>query len=403
MPLTPKQKLMRLEAYGASEVPTICGKGGGKLPELWESKVHPRDDPKEEMLLADLGTLLEEPVAAIYAKRTQTHLAVVDTIVHPERPLAICTPDRARFLSLATAQEACRGLVANGVCEREALQLAERLVEVKTTGSRYRREYGPEGTGIVPEDKAIQVTWQMGVTGVHLVDLPVLFRGEWGVALETFTVAFNQALFDALYERVERFHRDYVVTKRPPPPDASDAYDDVLARMYPANRKPAVVASASDEDLMLRFAKFREVERRAKHFKKLAAQELKAIIGEADAITSATLGKVSWTRSKDKQKTDWLKAATEALALCGLCLNGYRRLREDEAVASEESIAELERRLKAIVPDATTVKPGHRSLRPYLTGDAAVELQQLNVMMDALAPGEESTAPAGMTADDVDE
>lgn len=386
MSLTDEQKRLRAEAFGASEAPTLVGVGPGSLTELWRSRMDPTfdamagDDVND---LAELGTEYEDPVCRIYARRTATYLARVTTLRHPTKPLAIATPDRARF----TSEAAIGATVEGKIVTLDGLEGADRLVEAKTTGNRYRKEYGPQGSGVVPEEKALQCIWQMGVTGLRVVDLPVLFMGEWGRRIEIFTVTWNEELFEWMYTAAERFWRDHVVTKKPPPPDGSDEYDEMQAALYPYDRKPLLVADAEDERLMLDFAKFREVERRAEKLKKQLAQRLKNRMGEAGGLESGTLGKLSWTRSKDSTEVDWQKAAQNALLLAGQCVQGFQHLRSTEAVATPESIAELEQRLKVIVPEATKVKPGYRSLRIYPKGDAALELSELRVAMNALEDG----------------
>ena len=47
---------------------------------------------------------------------------------------------------------------------------------------------------------------------------------------------FNQRLFEALYELVERFHVNHVLRKVPPPPDASDNYKEWLTTTFTAER-----------------------------------------------------------------------------------------------------------------------------------------------------------------------
>jgi len=382
--LTDEQKKLRTTAFGASEAPTLVGVGPGKLVELWQAKMDPTADPFadcDQNDLVELGQEYEDPVCHIYARRTGTFLARVDTLRHPTKPLAVATPDRARF----TSEEALRAVAANGpISSVEALEAADRLVEAKTTGNRYRHEYGRAGSGVVPEEKCLQCVWQMGVTGLRVVDLPVLFMGEWGRRIEVFTVMWNEDLFNWLYEAAERFWTDHVVTRKPPPPDGTDRYDEALARMFPADRKPPAVADEVDEQLMLDYAKFREVERRAELLKKKLGQRLKARIGEAGGLVSPTLGKLSWTRSKDSTEVDWEKAAQEALLLAGQCLNAFDHLRDVGEHLSSENRAQLEARLKAIVPGSTKTRSGYRSLRLYPKGPAALELARLNVALDAL-------------------
>lgn len=386
MALTDEQKRMRAEAFGASEAPTLVGVGPGRLSDLWRSKMDPTADlitDGDQNDLIELGVEYEDPVCRIYARRTGTHLARVATLRHPTKSLAVATPDRARFnfgpprapLEMITTVD--------------GLQDADRLVEAKSTGNRYRRDYGVAGSGVVPEEKALQCIWQMGVTGLRVVDLPVLFMGEWGRRIETFTVTWNEDLFEWMYEAAERFWRDHVVTKKPPPPDGTEAYDELQAAVFPRDTRAAVVASADDEALMLRFAKFREVARRAELLKKREGQALKNIIGDAAGLTSASLGKLSWTRSRDGSEVDWQSAAQNALALAGLCLNAFDTLKATGEQISDENRANLVERLKGIIPDATRVKPGHRSLRfyPAKGGEADLELARLSLALDALEEG----------------
>lgn len=392
MSLSEEQKKLRSTGFGASEIATIIGVSPGSLIELWDSKVNPRFDEDDAGLAAKLGNVLEDGVAQVYAEQTKTLLAPSVTFGHPTRPLILATPDRARFMNEAALHAA----LALGVNERgqltnlESFAHAERGVEIKTHAARYRRDYGPDGTGIIPEYEAVQVTIQMGITGLRVVDLPVLFRGDYGVTLATFTASFNENLFGWLCDEAERFWRDFVETKKPPPSDGSERYDEALARMYPADRKPPSVADETDERLMLDYAKFRELARRTEVLKKKLGQDLKLRIGEAGGLMSPTLGKLSWTRSKDSTEVDWQRAAQDALALGGLCLNAFDTLKTTGEPISDENRAVLEARLKAIVPDATKTKPGYRSLRfyPKKGSEADLELARLSMALDALDSGE---------------
>jgi hypothetical protein len=396
MALTEEQKRLRAEAYGASEVATIVGSGYGKLIDLYGSKVKPdfSEENLDDMLAAELGTLEEEPTARVYARKTGTFLHRVRTLRHPTKPLAVATPDRARFVSeeewKRAHEKAHAKYFSHAAVELDADELedADRLVEVKTHAARYRRDYGPAGTGQIPEHEAIQTTWQMGVTGKRIVDVPVLFRSDWGVRFEVFTVGFNEELFESLYEAVERFHRNHVLAQKPPPPDGSEAYDKEMERLHSVVNKAPMVATADDEEMMLRFAKFSEVERRAGILKAKVGQALKDRIRDAGGLISPTLGKLSWILVRERPEVDWKKAANDALTIGGLVLNGMQKLNADDAKPSAESIAELANRLKAIVPDATKQRNGYRYLRLFPEGEAKLELARLNVALDALGDGQ---------------
>lgn len=405
MALTPEQLALRQSGYGASEVATLVGRGPGKLIDIFEEKVYgpkPEEEPDDEGLAKRLGLAMEAPTADEYALRTKSHLAPVYTLRHPSKELALATPDRARFLTpeararaLTLAQT--RGLVPPGLLDMEALLEADRLVEVKTTGSRYRREYGAPGSAVVPDEKAIQVTWQMGVTGARVVDMPVLFRGEWGLKFEIFTVPFNETLFEGLYEAVERFHVDHVLARKPPPPDGTDRYDEFLKRAFPTHRVPPIIAGPDEEALMLRFAKLCEAESRLKKARKRARQELVELIGDAGGLVSSSYGTLTYRRSADGAEVDWEKAANEFQMLAALCI---------EAFEPSENRTLLEERLKAIIPEATQVKHGYRSLRPTWRGEAALELMRLSMALDPIdsdtksEPGVTNAVPRSQENDD---
>lgn len=399
MALSDEQKKLRAEAYGSSEVATIVGKRHpGALMRLYEAKRTGNYDDAESSLPADLGTLLEDPVATKYAELTSTWVAPVAPLRHPTKKLAVASPDRARFVteeSWRAAYESAgrRAKVVDSlgrqVLDAEALADAERLVEVKTHAQRFRRDYGPAGTGQVPNNEAIQVTWQLGCAGLKVADLPVLFRGDFGVRIEVFTVAWNSDLFDRIYEAVERFHVEHVLAGVPPPPDGSDAYDDALERTYPRTGKDCMVASAEEEELMLRFGKLKAVEKRAEKYAKLLGQDLKLRIGQSGGLSSARLGTLRWSFVNGKPEVDWQKAATDALALAGQCINAFGALRAANEHLRPDLEQQLQERLRAIVPSATSDKAGYDKLQlyPKKGSEADLQLARLNLVLDALDPG----------------
>jgi predicted phage-related endonuclease len=362
MGLSEKQRQMRRTGYGASEVAALVGVGPGSPIEIYAEKVLGPEKEVDPSLAARLGQVLEAGVADVYAEITGCWLLPMTTVRHPSRKLALCTPDRARFISHASWAEACKRM-HDGLIGLDAIEEADRLVQVKTTAARFRREYGPEGTDEIPMEKVIQVTWEMGVCNQALCDVPVLFRGDWGVDLGIYTVAFDQGLFESLYAEVERFHCDHVMKREPPPADASSSYDDFLARAYPAVKRAQIfTASPAEEALLYDWAKVLACEARIKVLKKELRQKLEAAIGEFEGMESDAIGKVTWRRTKDTTKVDWQRAAHEFQTLAAQCLNAFDVLAQTGEQLSPENRAKLEQRLREIIPNATATKPGYRRL-----------------------------------------
>jgi predicted phage-related endonuclease len=394
MPLTDEQKKIRATSYGASQIATLVGEGGGSLMDLYAEKIgHPAPESTfDDNLPVQLGRLEEPAICDEYARRTGTFLAPVTTLRHPEHPLIVATPDRACFTTEAALLEAARTISTGPlmITTIEQLSSASKLVEAKRHASQFRKNYGQPGTGMVPTNHAIQALVQMAVTGQRVVDLAVLFSGEFGARLDVFTIVWNPDVFSWLADEVARFDMDHVQKRVPPPFDGSDRADEALSRMFPADIKPPMVADADDERLMLDFAKWRAVEHRSDKLKKSLAQTLKNRIGLASGLTSASLGKLSWKRTRDSTDVDWQKAATDALQLAGQCVNAFGALRDAGEHLEPALQADLEARLKSIVPGATKTVSGHRRLllTPRKGGDADLELARLALTLDALESGE---------------
>jgi hypothetical protein len=197
-------------------------------------------------------------------------------------------------------------------------------------------------------------------------------------------VHFDENLFGSMYEIVAKFHRDFVVPQKPPPPDGSDRFDEFLKRAYPMNSRPAIVATEQEEELMLRYAKLREASKRIDQLKGTTRQELVRIIGDSEGLTSASLGALTYRKTKDGAKVNWEMACTEAMELAGLCINAF----QDSADKKQ-----LEYRLTHLIEGCTQSKPGHRVLLAKLKGEAELEMRRLEIALDALTDEKSNEAP----------
>lgn len=307
MALTKRRIEMAKTAYGASEVAGLLGLSKWKSPiSIWRSKTTGLDDSAG--LAAELGTLLEDPIAKMYAARTGYHLARCATLRHKVQTfaLAIATPDRIAFeakrntrAQVATAEE-CEGAIRN--------------VQVKTASMFNRHLYGEAGTDKIPDDYFVQVIWEGGVTGIDVTDVPVLFdKAEFS----TFSVRFAEQLFLGMYEVVAKFHRDHVLTGVPPPPDSSDQYADFLNNAFPPetvkNKTIAMVQPGSEVDFIVkRYAILKRIEKMTEEQLKLIKNQVRAAIGDAQGI-AGEFGELKWIRSPGTFSTDW-----EAVARAGI-------------------------------------------------------------------------------------
>lgn len=371
MTLSKAAQRIRATGYGSSEVATICGLNRWESPiKVYERKVLEEEGGRSS-LPADLGVLLEEPVAQLYARRTGRHLRLVKTLSHPAPARAIvkATPDRAAFKEAPAFPKRMKlGL--------EQLEQCDRFVEVKTVDERDRRYYGEPGSDLVPEEKLAQVMWQMGATDgrVSLTDLAVLFgRRSW----EIFTVRYSPDVFGSIFEIVERFDRDHVQARRPPPVDGSRAYAEYLARTHPAPTLPQLLASDEDEPLMLNFMKLKAVEKRLKKVLEAESNRLKLRIGDHFGLKSARIGELNLLFNRGKTPVDFEAAFHEVHQLANLIVM---------SMPSAKGRAQLGAQLADVIARHTgTPKPFRWfQQKPLKGGPADFELERLELALDKL-------------------
>ena len=370
MSLTPKQLEMRRTGVGASEIAALAGLSKWSSPiALYEAKV--LGNQLEATYSMDLGTEIEAPIARIWAKQHQRFIARVATLRHPAKTFAIATPDRAVYLSAET-----RG---DGRRLREDVRDAEKLLQVTSTNWRLRHLWGEEGTDAIPDEYLCQAHWEGSVAGLSVVDFAVDFDKT---KLAHYRVVVDPVIFQALYEIAERFMREHVEKKIPPPPDATDRYGEFLARAFPRDETAALEdVQASAEEQLIRtielFAKLKAGEKRLKSLKTLCYNTIASRIG-AGAGLVGDFGKITFKRTKDGKKTDWATVAEEAQRLAALVI---------QTMPGGEQRASLEQRLAGLVSEHTLVTPGHRTMRTTWSGPLKFEVGAIELKLEQMQKG----------------
>lgn len=349
MPLTPHQLELRRKAIGASEIAALAGLSRWATPiQIYEAKR--TGQLLEATLPMELGILLEEPIAQVYASRTKRHVRKVYTLQNPRYPFAVATPDRAVF---AVAPPFAPDGPELG---REDLADAERLLQVKSTTWRMAKEWGTPGTDEVPEDYLAQVTWEMGVSEKAISDFGVLFDKD---RFDVFTVHFNAELFAGLYEIGERFMRDHVNAGIPPPPDASEQYKEFLSRAFPREATEDLIPVADGSDLeiaMWSYAMLKLIEKRTKAGLQRYRNLITAAIGARTGLLAAELGRMTWKKTRDKSTVDYRAAYQDARTLAALLLERF-----GPQLPAEERETLVEQ-LQGIEATHKKTTPGHRML-----------------------------------------
>lgn len=179
----------------------------------------------------------------------------------------------------------------------------EEPVEFKSVSPWAAEDYGM-GDDEVPQHHICQVQFYMNEAGAPRARLFALIGVD---DLRHYTIHADADIQGMLLEAVDKFHRDYIVPQRPPPPDHSEGYADYLARKFPSDDGRMLPPSAKYSALS---ADLRSIKAQAK---KLEAQEalirnqILAELGDASGVEG--LFTYKWTRGR--AVTDWSALATE--------------------------------------------------------------------------------------------
>jgi len=394
MPLTKQQLERRRSGIGASEIATLAGISPWGAPiEVWRSKVEGLQ--KDATYRMDLGSEVEAPFARVWARRRGLYLAQVDTLQHPAKRYALATPDRAVYLS-ATKRGDGRKL-------RPRVDDADMLLQVKSSSWRMRRQWGdgvkvyvdpgddaPQFTDEIPDEYWVQVQWEMAVAGVHECAVIVDFDKT---ELFEFRVRFSAEIFGRLYDLAERFMRDHVEPKVPPPPDWSEQYATFVSARFPSerDRKAPLRPVMHDQQPELwaaieRLALMREVKARAALDVETARRVVELAIGDGAGLQwperpGVPAGKVTWLKNKDSTVTDAAAQSAERGRIAGLAVmampEGDLRRQLELELAATATVFDRVRvgprvlRLTYDWPEATplAVEAGDVSFVPLLSED----------------------------------
>lgn len=303
--LTEAQLALRRTGISGSEVGAVLNLSPWSKPiDVWAAKVEGRELEETEPMRR--GRILEPAVAAWYAEDTGAELRECGTIRHPSSSVLMATPDRiARF--------------AGG---------EERVVELKTAGFRMADRWGESGTDQVPSFYLLQTAAEMACAQLDRADLAVLIAGD---DFRIYPLTRDPELEAMIIEACERFHRDYVLTRKPPPPDASDSYSEWLHARYSYAGETLLQADTEAEKWAQALFQARADKEDSETREKLARQHLENAIGSSYGMQGAGW-KITWGETKGKPSINWEAIAKEAQIAPSLIAQhtkrqGYRQFR----------------------------------------------------------------------------
>ncbi len=284
MSLTEEQKARRREGVGGSEIGAILGVNPFAGPiDVYAAKIDGREIPDNFNM--ERGRFYERPTAEWRVYRHGGTLWEPGTIQSAKNPVAICTPD---FLVES----------ADGWLD----------LSIKCPGPFTRGDWGDDGTDVVPYYALVQLQYELAVLG----ELRGIDRGEIaatiGGDLRCYPMRADLELQAMLIEAAERFFRDHILPRKPPPVDGTDSYAEYLAGRYPQAAGSLLPFDAGAEKWAQAYQDASNALKTAEALKKTARNQLVALIGSADGID----GVATYRNVAGRASVDWEAVCMEA-------------------------------------------------------------------------------------------
>lgn len=277
--LTAAQLEMRRTGIGGSEIAAVLGESRFATPfDVWLAKTQGWVVAETEDMRR--GSFLEDGIARWYAQRygVEGLLDEHGTVVHAEKPIALCTPDR----------------IVGG--------LARRLVSIKAP-RRGGGLWGEPGTDNVPPEYLLQLQWEHAICSTHgalneEMHLAALIDGD----LAVYITRADRELQAWMLDYAEQWWARHVVGGEQPSLDGSSQAKAWLKSRFPNDGAPPRDAVGSEIALMLRLdLADQDIERANREFDDIANQ-LRLSMGETSRL-NASNGYVTWKTDKRGNKT----------------------------------------------------------------------------------------------------
>lgn len=175
-------------------------------------------------------------------------------------------------------------------------------LELKAPRDLDPEEWGENGSADVPPYYLAQVIAQvaicyrrMGSTRGHLFAVARAPRRDRVIG--SFVWERDAELEGAVLEAGERWHRDHVVSGRPPPPDGSESYSRALDAAFPRQTDIVRMADAAERETVRRLLQRRTAAKLQARGAEEVSQQLKLAFGPATVLTDSDGSRIATYRT----------------------------------------------------------------------------------------------------------
>lgn len=274
---------------GGSDIGVILGLSKYKTPvELWQEKTGRISNDKDTLQMR-FGRFAEEFVAQEYTAMTGNRVQRFNAMLqHPTAPI-IGNVDRL-VIPAGAKVAAHRGEIRTDLGWEGKTASAFAAMDAA--------EWGEEGTDLVPPSYLVQCTTYMALTGCQAWDLAVLFGNQ---EVRVYHLQRDRELEAEIIARAAEWWNRYVIADVPPAPTC-DA--DVRA-LFPTSAAGKTIEAVEETLTMLEALRKAKAEIKAlEETADTAALAIKALLGDAEALTLNGKPLVTWKSSKPAQRFD---------------------------------------------------------------------------------------------------
>lgn len=292
----------RRKGIGGSDMAAILGLSPYKTPfAIWQDKTgraidHTTPEQEERM---GWGNILEDVVARHYADKCGRRVQRINQqMQHKRWPVIIGNVDRVCVQ---------QGTQARWDSKTGRVLGADAVLEVKTASAFAARDsdnWGEPGTDAVPQHYWMQVQHYLGITGLPVADLAVLFGGQ---QFRTYTIHADTALHDDMFAQAADWWERHVVADVPPDPTTEEE-----ARLAWKTARAGATLVA-DYDTAQAVYRLQEVKRQIDELKTEEAElrdRICPVFQDAEILIWQGQKLATWKANKPSAKTDWKAVAT---------------------------------------------------------------------------------------------
>jgi putative phage-type endonuclease len=272
---------------GASDAAAIAGISPHRAPiDVWRRIVEGVETPDSKPLRR--GRLLEPVIRQMVIEDYGLTLLGPRKLTDPKRPYL--------RMSLDDVAQDAEG---------------EEPVEFKSVSPWVAHQFGEPGTDELPIHYSAQVQIYLAGHGAPRAKVYALIGSD---ELRDYVVTADVEIQGMLLEKIDKFHRDHVLTGKPPPIDGSEGYSEYLKNRFPTSAGHMREADALDVAAVRALVEAKDATKKAEEHERKCRNALVARIGEFDGL----IGQCSNKLTKGRASTDWPNVAAELASKYGI-------------------------------------------------------------------------------------